>query len=232
MKKTLILAFAGSLCFSAKAQTQFGVQAGGLLNAVTMKYDGEKAEGMKPAFGFKAGVVAKVPFSEDFSFMPELNVLLKGGKQELTESNELYSSSLKSTFSPLYLEVPLNFAYTADLGSGSFFLGVGPVVSLGLGGKVKTKGVTSSILGDPIVVDEKNDIKFDGKDDATDEHMHLKRLELSANLVAGYQLTNGLFAKAFFNQGISNLHPVDKATYRNTFFGLAVGFMFGGSSSN
>jgi hypothetical protein len=226
----LILALTGSLCYAAKAQTQFGVQGGVLLNSITQKYDGEKEDGSKPAIGFKVGAVSKIHITDAVSFNPELNFIFKGGKNEVTRNVEGAVSESKITISPYYLEVPLNVAYNAELGNGNLFFGVGPVVSFGLGGKVKAKS-TITYMGETHIEEESGSIKFDGSKDSDDENSHLKRLELSANLFVGYQLSNGFFAKAFFNQGISNLSPIDKSSFRNTFFGIGVGILFGGSST-
>eukprot|EP01035_Chromulina_nebulosa_P009170 gene9170-12387_t len=138
MKKTLILGFAGSLCFSAKAQTQFGVQVGGLLGNVSRKYDGRKYDDAKQSFGFKVGGLVKIPINKVLEFIPELNLVHKGGKMEATETlGEGASRNLKGTFSMMFAEIPLNLAYILKDGSGGFFAGAGPSFSFGIAGKTK-----------------------------------------------------------------------------------------------
>lgn len=238
MKKVILFSVVVLLAFTGRSQVSFGVHAGGHLASLTSKYDGKEQGGKKSVFGFKIGGIASIPVSDNISFMPELNFTTKGGQFKV-EEKEILPGGLGSittvadeenNFS--FIEVPLNIAFIASSEDGSgFFGGAGPVISFGMGGKSEgTATVTTMITGLPTQTSSsvyKADVKFDGKKDATDENAHLKGFEFGGNIFAGYRLSNGLFAKAYYHMGFSNLSPEDKTTVKTSYFGIGVGFLFG-----
>lgn len=237
MKKILLL-FGAMILVSivAISQVRVGVNAGGLLTGVKSKFDGQSAEGEKSIFGFKIGGIAKVSISDQFSFMPEINFVSKGGKSSSTETitvpgvgTTTTKTEEKATLS--FVEIPLNLAFTSGA-EGGFFGGLGPVISLGISGKDKfSESITSTIPGFPgSSTNGETKIKFDGKKDATDDNFHLKGFEFGGNIFAGYQLSNGFFIKAMYHTGFSNLSPEDKTSFKTNYFGIGIGFLFGGYS--
>ncbi len=237
MKKISILLFASLLISAAGySQVEFGIQAGGNLGKTIEENDGVKQEGNKFLFGFKFGGVAKISLSDQFSFMPELNYVSKGGKLDFTEvvKEGIITTTTKAAGETRmsFIEVPLNLTYnTASEDGSGFFGGLGPVISLGIGGKTDgTATTTIEVTGFPTQTASstyKADIKFDGKKDATDDYAHLKGLEFGGNVFAGYKLSNGVFAKASYNMGFSNLSPEDKTSFKTSYFGLTIGYFFG-----
>jgi hypothetical protein len=117
------------------------------------------------------------------------------------------SSSDGETFKETlnYIDLPLNFVYNAD----GFFIGAGPALGVGISGKDKSDG-------------ESDDVKFGSGDD------EVKRFEFSANIIAGYRLSSGLFISANYNPGISNLSNDSDTKAHNNGFGIRLGYMFGG----
>lgn len=248
MKKTLFIGLV-ALCagsFSAKAQISYGVHGSFILS--NMKFDADNAEGAPVDFenatktrpSFRAGITATIPVGETFAFMPQLNYVSGGVKFEANESysegDETVSATVKGAFKPSFLELPLNFVYTASLSNGSkFFAGVGPSVSMGLGGKYELKAKLN-LPDDPEMPEfpelnvSDGKIKFDGKkasetpDDDTD--IHFNRFNFGGNVVAGYQLENGLFIQANYNHGFSNLSPDEGGKIRTRYFGIGIGYFF------
>ena len=220
------------------SQVNFGIQAGANLAKVMEENDGQKQNGNKFLFGYKFGGVAKIPVSDQFSFMPELNYVAKGGKLKSTDVT--VSGIVKTTIVSegetklSFIELPLNIAYTSASEDGSgFFGGLGPVISLGISGKSNgTATSTIEVTGFPTQSASSSfngDVVFDGKANATDGKGHLKGLEFGGNIFAGYQLSNGLFAKATYNMGFSNLSPEDKTSFKTSYFGISLGYFFGQS---
>ena len=78
---------------------------------------GGDVDDSKTRVSWKVGLVADAPISENFRFMPQLNLLSKGGKEE--EDGDKMTTNLT------YIELPLNFVYSVDGGTG-FFAGAGP----------------------------------------------------------------------------------------------------------
>lgn len=234
MRKILLVLGFTALTGSAFSQATFGVHANGIMASVKDKNllsedDDDVNWKNKSRFGWKIGGVMNLPLSETFSFMPQLNVLSKGGKVEVSES---YSDpdfgqvtlDAKTEATYTYLELPLNFTYNTE----TFFIGAGPSISYGLGGKYKYK-YSISDGSDSFTEDDSEDIKFDNDEDA--DHISLKPLEFGANFIAGYKLSNGLFINAQFNLGLNNISPYEDTELKNRYFGVGIGYFFGGVGS-
>jgi hypothetical protein len=199
MKKLLL--FIALLMGVSAVKAQLGIQAGAVFYSgkatadnVSFKYDTK--------VGFTAGVVYSAPLSTNFSFMPSLNFTQKGGKYTFEDGDDD-----KLTLS--YIELPLNFVYNTSGKGGSFFIGAGPDLAVGVGGKEEFEG-------------EKTDINF-GSGDNDD----FKPFEFSVNIIAGYKLDNGVFFAANYNPGISDIAPDNSGSkYHNMGFGIRIGYMF------
>jgi hypothetical protein len=137
------------------------------------------------------------------------------------------------------LQLAPNFVYNFEAGSGKVFVGAGPDMSFGIGGKYKgsfTNTSTVNFPGFPATTTTTTDnsdakVKFDGKKDATDKDEHLKALDFGINVLAGYKLSNGAFISAGYTIGLSNISPFDKQTFKNSGFNIKLGYMIGGNSS-
>ncbi len=230
MKKIYLILL--TLCGSnfVKAQTTFGVQAGILNSKVKIEEGNETYPGAKSSVGFRIGAFAEIPVSGNFYFSPGLNFVAKGGKFKTTETNSILGNTFINTseedYKTNYLELPLNFTYKLNQEGGLFF-GAGPVIGLGIGGKAKSSlNVTRN--GSVISAEEASaDVKFDGKENATGDDLHLKALEFGANAFVGYALKNGFRAQLSFNPAFSNISPESNFSYKNTYYlGLTIGYTF------
>jgi hypothetical protein len=236
--KKLVLAFMGMAFFSAvNAQHSFGIHVNGIMS----NYNGEYKEGNitikqdgKYKASWKAGVAANLLLIDNFVFMPQLNVLNKGAKLEQSGTETVmgvpYTYNVNGKADYTYLEMPLYFMYSSDGELGGFFAGLGPVLSYGLSGKEKATtsinfgGTTQSETYD-------NKVKFDGKKDANDEFSHYKAFEFGGGLIAGYKAASGLFVNAHFHQGFTNISPDTDTQSKNRYFGVGIGYFFGGGAT-
>ncbi len=190
------------------AQTRFGVTAG--VAVASMK---AKSEGISVSFdskvGLAIGVLADVSVAENFVFQPGLNFIQKGMKMK--------TSGIEGTQTLNYLELPLNFLYNAPAGSGKFFAGLGPVLGYGMSGKSKSK-----MAGEP---EQSEDVKFGSNEDEDD----YKPFEFAGNLLAGYEFSNGFFAAANYNMGLSSIAIGGDSdnSLKNRYFGFKIGYKFG-----
>lgn len=235
-KVFLALSLVTISAIGAQAQTSIGIHANGIL--ASFKAEGQDENGQtqkiegKNRFSWKAGLFASVPLGETFSFMPQLNVVSKGGKIEETETTEVFGNTittkLDGEIKHTYLELPLYLVYNSFSETGGFFGGVGPVVSYGIGGKEKYT-VTSTFGGSTQTATESSKVKFDGKENAQDEDAHYKGIEFGAGVIAGYRLSNGLFINAHYNLGFSNVSPEDNTKIKNKYVGFGIGYFFGGN---
>jgi hypothetical protein len=227
MRKILFVFGLLTAVSAANAQTTFGVHANGIMASGTQEFGDEKSD-IKSLMSWKIGGVATIGLSENFQFMPQLNILSKGGKQEESYKEDMGGGMMleekeEVKYKLTYVEIPLNFVYN----SGSFFIGAGPSISLGMSGKADYK-YTVTFDGETESESDSYDIKFDGDKDADDEAAHLKMFEFGANVFAGYKLSNGIFISAQYNHGLSNISPYEETTWKNKYVGIGVGYFFGG----
>lgn len=204
-----VLVFSTSLVMSQG----LGVLGGLNLQNITGKdYDGDKLENdLKP--GFHIGVNYQIPIAPEFYFQPGLLFTTKGAKN--TEGDEDVTINLN------YLELPLSLVYKGALGNGKIYLGLGPYLAYGIGGKMK-------------VGDNEEDITFKNKvteDDGPGNYF--KALDFGGNIFVGYELEQGLFLQLNTQLGMTDLMPeyegegdLGEMKMKNTGFGLSVGFRF------
>jgi hypothetical protein len=206
----MLLIFVAS--FSLSAQTRVGFIAGASFANVIVKSQGISAS-PKIKTGITAGLFAEVPLSANFGFQPELSFVQKGYliKDE--------TGSEKVNFN--YLEVPLNFVYSAKKKEG-FFIGAGPALAYGISGKDKIK-----LNGMP---DENHDVKFGSGED------EVKAFDFGANALAGYRFAAGFIVTGNYTLGLSNFSngssdtPDETATIKNRYFSIKIGYEFPGKT--
>lgn len=218
------------LSSAANSQVTFGVQVG------TQSSNSDfviSPQGIKPVsstssvMGFKIGGVASIPISKSFAFMPELNFVTKGVNYTDNYNPSNPSSTTykrESNFRTSYLEIPLNFAYN----SSAFFFGLGPVISLGVGGTATFRESNNGAA----FMSEDFSIKFDGQSNstATDDKIHLKGLEFGGNVFIGYKFTRSVFVQAMYNTSFTDIFPSETSyttKYKSSYFGLTIGYLFG-----
>ncbi len=157
---------------------------GGLnLANITTSADGRVDEA-KMLTSFHAGIMNDMPLGDAFSFQAGLMLTGKGSKTEINTTSVNY----KLTSNPLYLELPVNFVFKVPFGNGNrLFLGAGPYVAMGIGGK--TKGEYESLGGR---TEYEKDIEFNNDDPFTtgqeDASVNkLRRFDYGANALAGFE---------------------------------------------
>lgn len=240
MKKIILSLAVVAAAFSANAQISFGGHAGA--NFASGKTTDNSStpstsQTLKTKVGLTIGAVAEIEFGGGLSFRPELNFIQKGGKSSTSETRNVGVGTLTiastENVSMGYLQLAPNFVYYFEAGTGKVFVGAGPDIAFGMGGKYKYSTTTTSTVvgftGSSTSGDNK--VKFDGKKDATDNDFHLKSLDFGINVLAGYKLSNGAFVSAGYTIGLSNISPYDKTTYKNSGFNIKIGYMIGGNSS-
>lgn len=247
MKKVFLAIAILAVSCTVQAQISFGVHVNGIGAKTSSDSDDDADFDIERSFRFswKQGVVVNVPITEQFSFMPQLNVLSKGGKVDISNFEGEFDfftldtipfiADAKGKSTLTYLEIPLNFVYNTAGENGGFFAGIGPSVSIGLGGqtvskaKAEVNGTEFPFLSS--LLSSSSDVKFDGDDDPAedDTDSHLNRFELGVNALVGYRFSNGLFIQANYNHGISNINPSDDVKTRHQYFGIGIGIFLGGN---
>jgi outer membrane immunogenic protein len=199
MKKTftLIAIMTFSMNLIMAQQTRFGFQAGMTLASIHQSGYGE-SHNMDRKPGFTAGLVVDKQLGKKFIFQPELNWTQKGGNE---------SGDITSHVTLNYIEVPLKLLYRAR-GDHGFFIGGGPAIAFGVGGKLKAS-------------DYSMDLHFgDGADKIG------KPFDASVMATAGFLTKRGLQFSVAYDQSFINYSNETGSSIRNNYFAFRVGYLF------
>lgn len=217
MKRKLIIGALALLMTGGivNAQTQFGVKAG--FNGAQMtKADGAIKNEMLPSFN--AGLVADIGITEMFSVRTGLDLQGKGYRAK-SDNGALGTYDYK--FSPLYLEIPVNFTVNFPVGANvKLYAGTGPYVAFGVGGKIKGSGTNVPIIGS---FSNDKAIKFGSDNDA-----QLKRVDAGMNVVGGLTFNNRFGVNVQYGIGLVNTVPgeTNSSNYKSQHRVLGVSGIF------
>jgi hypothetical protein len=183
MKKysfTLFLLFLFSLAAFSQYY-RFGIKLGVTSNYLKFSNEYEKVKSRKTGYNF--GVLNYFQLGKNFATQSNFQVAKKGGQLHDIE------------FTTWHLEATINFLFT----SGSFFVGGGPNVSLGLFGKSNGE----------------NDFLF-------------RQPEGGLNAVIGFIFAQNLLLQANFSHGVHNLvWGEDNYKIRPKSLGFSAAYLFG-----
>ena len=221
---TLIFALATSMAFtqsSENSRISFGILGGvNMQNLNGKSTTGDKLENTM-IIGYHAGVNVQIPIVPQFYFQPGLMFSTKGAESNI----DLFSSTiLTSTYKLSYIELPLNFVYKAEVGNGYFMLGFGPYIAYGIGGKAKFNINNTSTEDNIIFANEYSSI-------ISSDWKYFKHLDYGGNIFFGYELNNGLSIQLNAQLGLAKINADNtaassKSEFRNTGFGLSLGYNF------
>ncbi len=240
MKKTILLGAIALISLSTFAQDKsdnsritYGVKAGVTFPTFSTSGDDFNGYSVKSITSFYVGGIVNIPVHSMLSVQPGLTLIGKGSK--LTSSTQLPAGAdfyIQQT--PLYLEVPVNLVASFEAGPGKVFVGAGPYLSFGIGGKIKA--VTTLDGSVPAGAEGANfnkDLKFGTNSSSTSasDSKNLKSLDFGLNFLLGYQLTNGLSINGGYGLGLTNISPNtdiegNKASLKNSVISVGLGFAF------
>lgn len=213
MKKYLLVAaFVLTISILQAQSNSIGITAGSTVANMRSKVDGESVT-IDSKIGFSAGIVADLSFAKNLRFQPMLNFTQKGAKEKTAFDGDKETISMTLN----YLELPLNILYKLPSGKNSIFIGGGPSLSMGIGGKGK---YTSSAYPED---NTKSTIKFGSNEDEDD----FKAFDAGVNVTGGVYLKGGFMVAFNYYHGLSNLfiNPSGNESLRNRYFGLRIGYM-------
>jgi len=212
--------------FNLQAQVGFGILGGINLQNINGKDGGGEKLENELVTGFHAGVNINIPVATDFYFQPGILFYVKGAKNDFFSPPTKASGDYATTTRISYLELPLNLLYRPLVGKGHILLGFGPYIAYGIG------GTENSDFGS-LAYERK--VKF--KNSVTDmidliENAYYRPFDAGANIFFGYELSNGIFCQLDAQLGMLKINPEyswindDKRSYKNTGFGLSIGYRF------
>jgi hypothetical protein len=244
MKKVLLTAATAALALGANAQqTRYGIEIGAHLGNLVQELP-ERSESSttsllnkehidaRPNLGLRAGFVADLGISDNFSIQPGLQFVMKGARNEISldegDNTNGFEYQEQSLINLNYIELPINIQYkTREDGTG-FFVGAGPYFGYAISGK-RSLQIDSTLYrgGSRFHNDVDIDDELSFGDNKNDDY---KNLDIGLGVNAGYMLPMGAFVRAYGQYGFSNIFPVPEAKYetKNYGFGISFGYMFGG----
>lgn len=178
---------------------------------------------------FHAGVTADIPLAPVLSLQTGLLLNGKGSKSTYYADGSNHSDNyVKSTFNPLYLELPANLVLKFPVGTGArLYVGAGPYAAAGIGGKSK---VESSFAG--VKTSTSENIQFNddnpltsGQEDA--RYDRLKRFDFGINALAGVEV-NRFMIGVNYGLGLTKINSTqtnnttDNNKYRTFSAGIGV----------
>lgn len=218
MKRKTIAFLAGALLLSsvAFAQKSTGIIKGGVNLANISNNDDGGYDDSRTLTSFHVGVVADLNLTEFLALQPGLLYTGKGIKME----NDVQ----EMTFSPRYLELPVNLVFKTPTGKAKFFVGAGPYVAMGIGGKFKGEGL----------IDFDENIRFSDDDPLTAEEegagaFRVRRFDYGLNGIIGIEASN-LVISAGYGLGLAKIQSGtdsdDNQNNKHRVFSLSLGFKF------
>lgn len=226
MKNKTILLIIASLLFGFTAFSQsegisFGIRAGGDFQTFNGKdMNNDKLE-LKMVPRFNAGVIVNIPFAPEFCIQSGLLFSTKGAKS----ADKFLGIDMSAEYNISYIELPINLLYKAQLGSGNIMLGFGPYLAYGVTGKAKY--TISSVSSEDKIVFAK---EYSSLNPSTWNTFN--PFDYGGNILFGYELNNGISFQLNTQLGLAKINAEnttftnEKTTFRNTGFGLSVGYMF------
>lgn len=118
----ITLTMIGTLSF---AQVKLGVRAGLNLTNLSQHKNGQQVSGDFQT-GFHAGLTADIKINNPFFFQSGILYTTKGFKN---------ADAVKVSTTARYVEIPLNIIYKPPIAREHLFVGLGPYIAYGLGGK-------------------------------------------------------------------------------------------------
>ncbi len=224
MKRKYILTVAfAAIATLGFSQVRFAPQVSASMGTASID-PGEDLDFKKsPVAGFAVGVLAEIPVTEQFSIRPSLNLAHKGVTLKASELPDggMGTIDVKVTNNLFYAELPVVATWNVPLQKSKLFFGAGPSIGVGLFGKSKAS-YTVNFPGFPA---ETETMKADAFEE---DGAEFKRLDFSANAIAGIQWNSGLYVNAGYLHGFSNLTKDDDgSSYKNRTVQLTVGFLLG-----
>lgn len=207
--RILSLLFILSVIFAEGLYAQkikFGAEAGANLSGAIVKDPGGNPSGT-PLPGFQLGGFAGLALpAKSLSVNARLLFSYEGYKADVYDT--------KATIHVSFLKLPVNLVYKPGDASGKWFIGLGPYLAAGIGGHYVSQ-------------DTKVSIHFGSNADNDD----LKRFDIGADLMGGYQATDKILVRAAFDIGIINyLTPgsTADASAHTLSFGITAAYLLGG----
>lgn len=203
MKKLLTIVMLTGIFTNAKSQVY--LQGGVNLANITKTSSGQTQDN-NMLTTFNAGILGRFNLSTAFDLESGLLLDGRGAKSNTYFTSATNDNYVKTTFNPLYLEVPLNLVIRIPFQKNmNIFFNAGPYAAMGIAGKAKSE---TKVFG--TTTNSSNDVKFANdnpftsrQDDAA--YDKLKRFDFGLNFGGGLDLGKVLL-KLNYGYGLTKIN--------------------------
>lgn len=229
MKKIFAIVLGAALMLSAtNAFAQLSVGAGWLNTTEKSVYNNGNPE--KSNFnGFYAGGQYSLPVVGGLSVAPGLYVSMLFGKETGTDSGYGLTLTGESKYQELALNLPVNLAYTFEIGDFNVFAYAGPVFQYGLISK-SSGTLSGSFLGFSASTGEITEDNYTGKvsdKDGNSQSTDPSRNPFNIYIGGGAGIQAGQFQVIVgYDHSILNFSKVDKENISRSQIKIGVGYAF------
>ena len=187
------------------AQMRLGVKGGASLTGVSLLTSGNNGTGTGFNFnkrrtenGYYGGVTLDMKLGKSFRLQPSVLYSQKGWRQDTYFGQDLILGWY-TTYKFQYIEVPIQFLFTAPAGNGRAYIGTGPYITYGLKGQSTT--VFPATGGPPT---QEKEIVFD-KDNQQPGADVANRMDFGLSSVLGYEFNFGLQIEVGYDFGFREI---------------------------
>ncbi len=222
MRKYLLIIYSVLLAIPAQAQVAFGPEVGIGISGIKFLPPSDvfnfSINSQKSIPSYLIGGLLDVPMNNNLYFQTGIYFSRLGGIREYSfYHNDSFNASVHQELYINYLDLPMSVFYKTGMqGKGRFIAGIGATLSYIVGGK--------NVYSDHSVI---NDTPFSNNGTYPIEiGRTLVGLNVAMNLIAGYELPNGLFFRARYYWGIKDIGlgtEIDKTKMG----ALSIGYLFG-----
>ncbi len=227
MKKIILFILLAISLAPAYAQTSVGIVGGYNLSSGYLESNWEGWHyNVSSRSGWRAGLIADQPLSKKFYLQPQLILNQKGYNYSPIidiPDNPYYKYKRQL----LYLELQAHLLYKRQIGNSKLFLGAGPYIGRGISGRERVESYQLGQDGQPYIYPEYNIIKYKkpvNRNYSELDVTYIKPYDVGLNLLAGYELKNGLFFNAIYSFGFNNHSRYDAYKSYNGYLGITVGY--------
>jgi len=211
------------ISFSINAQKGQAVLHAGVNFTRVSITNGGKYDASDILTTFQFGIKGDYHLASFFYIQPGISYTGKGSKVADGDA-DMDFTWYKATSNPFYIEVPVNIVLKSP-GKINFFLGAGPYVAVGVGGKNKAEGYVGGVY-----FKKETGIKFSDEDPGGTTYQAgagfptMKRLDYGFDMLAGFECHRVVFTGGY-QYGLAKLRATnndDKNKTRLLFFTLGL----------
>lgn len=173
---------------------------------------------VKPMFSARVGGVIDIPITRHTYFTAGIGAACKGAEKSFSyHYNDSFNERVHQKLTVYYADASLCVLYKTGIqGKGRFVAGIGAAPAYIIGGSDKYEDV--GVANDSA-------FNFSGKN-KINIGKTLKGFDIGLILTAGYELPTGLYLRANYTGGVSDI-GVQSEVIKNRVFSLSIGYLLG-----